>query len=147
MSRVLTFTYKEITITPNMSLNSPVGSKNTPNLKNISNNPGGFESKESSFGINPQRAKTVRQATTTVINTRAGFAKFLHSSGLRLLTSAVEFQRTGDFIQSSVVVYPQNNDYKEPLVNFLERYPDLQAKVNIINESLKPTQEQMQIIS
>jgi hypothetical protein len=64
-----------------------------------------------------------------------------------LLTSAVEFQQSGDFIHSSYVVYLNHGRFKESLGEFLSRYPQMSQQVEAINEQLKPVQTKMQVLT
>ena len=123
--------------TPNTS------STETPNQPNV---PGSFE-KQSQQARTATRSRKVRAATNQIINSRASFANYLAQGGLGLLTSSIEFQQNGDFILSSYVVYPDHKNFKEPLPQFLSRYPELQQSVIAINDQLKPLQGDMEIIT
>jgi hypothetical protein len=112
---------------------------------NLSNTGGGKESREQSFGRSVAKSASIKEATGVVIATRQDFANYLAKGGLRLLTSALIFEKTGDFVESSFVVYPQSKNAQEPLAKFLLRYPNLVEAVGAINEALKPVQGQMTI--
>ncbi len=120
------------------------GNESSPN---ISNTPGGFEQKENSAAAAISRSQSVRQATGAIINTREGFVKFLNDNGLDLLTSAVKFQKTGDFIYSSIIIHTNSGGQTEPLSEFLTRYPQLTENVEKIRDSLSSSQSNMNVIS
>jgi hypothetical protein len=134
------------TFTPPTSRPSqmPSNGQNIPNQSNIG---GGAENRENAISNSVARSHGIKTATTSIISTRSEFVDYLKKSGLDLLTSAVEFQKTGDFIQSSYIVYRQHNNQKEPLKLFIDRYPQLQDSITQINNSLKAVQTQMNIIS
>ncbi len=119
---------------------------NTNSAPNISNS-GPRQESQSQWSRSVSRGKAVKKATSTVINTRSELVSFFRKSGLDLMTSAVEFQANGDFIQSSYVIYPQQNNFKESLSDFLLRYPTIKPAATTINERLKSVQSQMQVIS
>jgi hypothetical protein len=93
------------------------------------------------------RSRKVKAAASAVIQTRSQFVQYLRQGGLDLVTYAVTFQKTGDFILSSSVVYPKHQGYREPLAQFLQRYPNLQAAAIAIRDQLKPLQNQMDVKS
>ncbi len=89
---------------------------------------------------------SIRKASAKIITTRQEFKEYLMNQGLDLLTSAIEFQKTGDFILSSWVIYPKHQDFKEPLGEFLLRYPQLQQAAKLIREALKPFQKDIKVV-
>lgn len=93
------------------------------------------ESKES-FRQSVSRAKQVRSVLSRVISSREELSTYLAQYGLQLLTSAVEYEKTRDFIGSSYILYSQHNNYLEPLVRFLERYPDYRPSIQAIATNL-----------
>lgn len=93
------------------------------------------------------RSAKIRTATSAVVQTRAQFVAYLKQGGLDLWTSAVEFQSTADFILSSYVIYTNHNNFKEPLTQFLQRYPNLQSVANSIKDQLRPTAVNMQVVT
>jgi hypothetical protein len=117
---------------------------NTPNM--ASNIPASFE-KQSQWARSVGRSHQIKAATSAVIQTRGQLVDYLKQHGMDLLTSSIEFQQTGDFILSSYVVYPQHNNQKEPLGDFLQRYPFLQEGVLAIRDQLRPVQSNMQVIT
>lgn len=114
---------------------------NQPQLANI---PAATE-QQKQIARSVARGRKIRAATSTVIQTRGQLVSYLRQNGLDLLTSSLEFQQTGDFITSSYVVYPSHGNLKEPLVEFLRRYPSLQEPILAIRDSLRPLQDQMQV--
>jgi hypothetical protein len=102
---------------------------------------------EGSWAKSVARSRSTRQATKVIINTRADFKEYLAQYNLGLVTSAVEFQRNGDFIASSYIVYLTEDNKKEPLRSFLKRFPQLQEAVQKIRDSLRPVQNKMQVIT
>ena len=122
---------------------------NSGNLPQQSNYAPHQESRESQgeFGRSVARSAKIKQATTGIIRTRSQFKQYLLQNGMDLYTSAVEFQQTGDFILSSYAVYLQHNNYKEPLGEFLQRYPNLQVPVMNIRDQLRPMQQSMQVLT
>ncbi|MBC7472003.1 MAG: hypothetical protein H7196_01930 [candidate division SR1 bacterium] len=134
--------------TPNIPKNlsnSPVNNSSLPNQNNIAGNR--TEQINNTFSNSVQRSKTIKKVTTNIISSRGDFVVYLRKSRLDLLTSAVIFQDTGDFILSSYVVYLDHNNAKEPLDSFLQRYPNLVEPIQKINDSLKPLQSNLKIIS
>ncbi len=93
------------------------------------------------------RSAHIKKAASTIIRTRGDFKQYLQQNGMDLFTSAIDFQQTGDFITSSYVIYRNHNDYREPLINFLNRYPQLQQPVIQIREQLRSQQSNMQVIT
>ncbi|MBC7406375.1 MAG: hypothetical protein H7230_02815 [Candidatus Parcubacteria bacterium] len=91
-------------------------------------------------------SRTTRKATGKIITTRQEFKDYLVTQGLDLLTSAVEFQKTGDFVLASMVIYPKHNNFKEPLSEFLVRYPQLQSAAKLIRDALKPYQKDIKVV-
>ena len=129
---------------PQMPSNQMGGNPNSgPNLSNISPS----QEKVGEWQKSVARSAVIKSATSTVIKTRADFEIFLKQNGMYLLTSAVEFQQTGDFILSSYVFYRNYQDYREPLAVFLQRYPQLQQAVIQIRDSLRPVQQNMQVVT
>jgi hypothetical protein len=122
---------------------APQGDPNSagPQINNIS--PG--QEKQSQWTRSVARSASIRRSANTIIQTRAQFKKYLKENSMDLYTSAVEFQHTGDFILSSYVIYTSYNEYKEPLMVFLQRYPQLQDPVSAIRDSLRPAQQGMQV--
>lgn len=97
------------------------------------------ESRES-FQQSASKARQVRAVLTKVITSREELAHYLGQHGLKLLTSAVEFEKTRDFIGSSYIMYAQANDYLEPVSTFIERYPDYRPSFESITTSLRAGQ-------
>jgi hypothetical protein len=123
---------------------SPSG--NGFNMPSLSNTVGSAE-KENAVQSSVQRGKVLKKTTNAIISTRSDFVSYLRQSGLDLLTSAIEFQESGDFIKSSYVIYTQHKNQMEPLTLFITRYPQLQESILKISESLKPYQESMKVRS
>jgi hypothetical protein len=131
-----------------------------PNLEMPSSNPGTPDSfgqlpaqsnitsgleKEGTFTRSIQRSRTFKKAANLVINTRQQLVDYLKQSKLDLLTSSVEFARTGDFITSSYVVYTEYNGYKENLGVFVERFPVLRQSVEALSAKLRPVQSSLNL--
>jgi hypothetical protein len=134
--------------TPNIPRSNPSAPSNGPQQPNQSNVAGaGFEQSPNTFSKSVQRSKVIKKATSGIISSREDFTLYLRKSRLDLLTSAVIFQETGDFIESSYIVYLDHNNTKEPLASFLQRYPNLLEPIQKINDSLKPLQSSLQIRS
>ncbi len=93
------------------------------------------------------RSASIRQAAGAVIKTRAQFKAYLKQNGMDLVTSAVEFQASGDFIASSYIEYMNHGGFKEPLTLFLSRYPQLQQSAVEIRDRLRPVQGHMQVVT
>jgi hypothetical protein len=108
---------------------APPSSNDTPG-GNINTYRSG-ESRES-FQQSTNKARQVRAAVQQVLTSRDELAKYLAQYGMKLLTSAVEYERSKDFVVSSYILYEQYDNYLEPLVQFLQRYPDYQASVDYI---------------
>jgi hypothetical protein len=116
---------------------------NTPNT--ISNAPG--QEKTTTWSRAVTRSAVTKQATTAIKLTRFQFKQFLNQNKMDLITSAVEFQKNGDFILSSYILYTDFPNIREPLPAFLKRYPQFQQSVVAIRDQLKPMQSQMNIKS
>jgi hypothetical protein len=127
----------------------PTQGANTPDsgIPQQINNVAGSQEKQSQWAKSVGRSHQIKAAAKTVIQTRSQLAAYLQQSGLQLLTSSIEFQNTGDFILSSYVVYPQYGNQKEPLAQFISRYPQLQEPVAKIRDSLRPAQAGMQVVT
>jgi len=93
------------------------------------------------------RGAKIKAAAASVIQNRSQLVSYLRQNGLDLWTSAVEFQKTSDFIVSSYVIYPKHGNFKEPFVNFLQRYPNLLPAAQAIRDSLRPVSSQMQVVT
>jgi hypothetical protein len=129
---------------PSAPRSSPSG--NGFNMPNLSNTVGSVE-KENAVQSSVQRGKALKKTTSAIISTRSEFVSYLRQNGLDLLTSAIEFQESGDFVKSSYVIYTQHKNQMEPLALFITRYPQLQESISQINESLKPYQASMKVKS
>lgn len=105
-------------------------------VQNTTNTFRSGESRES-FQQSANKARAIRSHVTKVITSREELAKYLLQYGLQLLTSAVEYEQTSDFIASSYILYMKHNNYLEPLKVFLERFPDYQASIDVIVQRLK----------
>jgi hypothetical protein len=131
---------------PNLEM--PSSNPTTPDsfgqLPTQSNIASGLE-KEGTFTRSIQKSRVFKQAAKVVINTRQQLVDYLKQSKLDLLTSSVEFARTGDFITSSYVVYTEYNGYKENLSDFVERFPALRQSVEALREKLRPVQSALNI--
>lgn len=128
------------------SLLRPPSPSNIPNGTNTPNIPGSQE-RHNNFAQVLSRSKQIRRGTKAIISTRAEFVHYLKKNGLNLITSAVLFQRTHDFIQSSFIIYPYQNNLKEPLVNFLNRYPDFKPSLEKINRDLHEKAPNIHVIT
>jgi hypothetical protein len=126
---------------PSQNLNrANIGSPDGSNI-NIASG----QEQQNNIASSVQRGKALQKAIQTVISSREDLVQYLRSAGLDLVTSGVEFQDTGDFIQSSYVVYPSHNNQKEALRSFINRYPQLKDSIEAINQTLRPVQTYMQI--
>jgi hypothetical protein len=123
---------------------TPPSPRQIPSAPNITNIPSGQE-KQNDFAQALARSTVVKQATTAIINSRADLITWLRSHNLDLVTSATKFQNTGDFIQSSYVVYAKNQ--MEPLQDFVSRNQALESAVQSINHQLKAQQSNMNVVS
>lgn len=124
------------------SFRPPSINNTNPNTSNQNNyTPNNLESNEAYKVVS--KAKKTRQATQLIINTRLGFKKYLQQQSLDLVTSAIDFRKTGDFILSSYIVYKNHNNHKESLLEFLKRYPQLHQPVIQIRDNLKSSQKLM----
>jgi hypothetical protein len=108
---------------------------NAQNIPNISNIPGAQE-QVGEVAKSVAKSQVIKTTTQMIINSREEFAQYLAQSGLDLVTSWVEFEKSRDFIQSSYVVYIQSNNFTEPLVDFLQRYPQLREPVQALNQKI-----------
>jgi hypothetical protein len=131
---------------PNFNFQPNLPNNFDPSVPNQINQPGDQE-RQNNWARSISRSKRIKAAAKTIIATRQDLADYLAQGGLKLLTSSIEFQQTGDFIRSSYVIYTQHNDVSEPLANFLERYDFLKEVAEKINQDLKPTQGQMQVLT
>lgn len=133
---------------PNQNFAPPGGGGDSggPNISNTAGIAPGQE-KLTGWAKSVAKSQTTRAATTTIKFTRSQFKVFLNQNGMDLITSAVEFQKNGDFIFSSYVLYKTHPNIKEPLSLFLKRYPQYQSAAIAIRDHLKPLQANMQIIS
>lgn len=91
------------------------------------------------------RSYTIRKATNTIITTRDELAAYLLQYNIKLLTSSVEFQQSGDFLTSSYVLFEYQGNITESLEAFLKRYPSLVETVEKIRQTLRPIQSIMQV--
>jgi len=124
--------------------NNPGGNPNSaPNVSNYAPN----QEQMGRWQQSVARSAKIKKATGSIIKTRADFKNYLLQNGMDLFTSAIEFQRSGDFVMSSYILYKNYNDYKEPLAVFLQRYPQLQQPVILIRDMLKNSQQDMQIVT
>jgi len=93
------------------------------------------ESKES-YIQSVQQSRTVRAVVGQVVQTRAQFVALLANYRLGLVTSAREFDTTGDFVSSSYIVHLDHNSQREPLSAFCERYPDFLPHAQVVARTL-----------
>ncbi len=122
---------------PQMPVNMPQGGLQSGEFvpNQVSNVPGSAESQKQ-WQRSIARAGQIKASTTKIIQTRKQLVDFLKQYNIQLLTSAVEFQQTRDFIASSYVVYLNYNNFKEPLVAFLERYPQMRESAEAVKNNL-----------
>jgi hypothetical protein len=131
---------------PNLEMPSsnPVTPDSFRQFPNQSNIASGLE-KEGTFTRSIQKSRAFKQAANVVISTRQQLAEYLKQSKLDLLTSSIEFAKTGDFIISSYVVYTEYAGYKENLSVFVERFPALRQSVEALRDKLRPVQNSLNI--
>lgn len=113
------------------------GDSSAPNMKNMGGN---IDAKEAKVA---KQARRIRKSTSTIIFTRKTLADYLAKFGMKLLTSAVDFQNTGDFILSSIVVH--TNGVREPLGSFIVRYPQFQPSCIQIKNQLVVVRNSFQV--
>lgn len=118
---------------------------NPNKLNQNPNTPGNTETINESFSRSVSNSHHIRAAATTIINTREDLANVLKNQHIELLTKATVFSRTGDFIESSYVVYTKFKNHREPLSAFLERYPQIKPFAQKINEDLRPHKNSLKI--
>lgn len=121
--------------------NNPESAGNTPNQSNYA--PG--QEKQAAWTRAIARSQSTKQGSKTIKSARASFVAFLNQNGMNLLTSAVEFARSGDFIKSSYIIYTRHDDFRQPLSDFLKQYPQYTDGVVQIRDFLKQTQNQIQV--
>jgi len=113
-------------------------------MPNQSQAPSGVE-QEGPWQKSIRRSKQTRAATKQVIHTRKDLEQYLANQGIKLLTSATEFQESGNFLTSSYVVFTGFENYRERLVDFLVRYPQLRPIVEAISVSIQPISRDLHI--
>ena len=123
--------------------NIPQNGSENPSLPNQSNAPG--QEKQAAWGRAIARSQSTKSASKTIKSARASFVAFLNQNGMNLLTSAVEFARSGDFIQSSYIIYTRHDDFRQPLVEFLQQHPQYSEGVIQIRDFLRQTQNQVEV--
>lgn len=125
---------------------SPAGfNPNQPGqMPQTANMASGFES-EGSWSKSVKRSRKTKAVTGRIKMSRKELVDYLKQNGVDLLTSATEFQKNGDFIKSSYVIYREYNDYKEPFENFLEKYPDLRATAEFVRDEVSGLQNELQV--
>lgn len=132
---------------PNFAnFNVPINTSENPNVPNQNKNVAGQE-KQKSWGNAVIHSQTTKKGATTIRSARANFQNFLRQNGMDLLTSAVEFGKSGDFIASSYIIYKNHNDHKVSLGNFLAQYPQFGQACVQIREYLRSVQNQIQVNS
>lgn len=122
----------------------PQNSNESPSAPNQSNYGPGQE-KQAAWGRAIARSQSTKAASKTIKSARASFVAFLNQNGMNLLTSAVEFARSGDFIKSSYIIYTRHDDFRQPLEQFLQQYPQYTDGVIQIRDFLRQTQNQIQV--
>jgi hypothetical protein len=103
------------------------------------------QEKEKKWNDKIKKVQTARKASKIIIKTREELSQYLLKQRIKLVTSAVEFQKTGSFLQSSYVLYLDFGNASEKLNEFIKRYPTLVESVNQINKNLKGYQGMMQL--
>lgn len=132
---------------PNFAnFNVPINNSENPNVPNQNKNVASQE-KQKSWGNAVIRSQTTKKGAQTIRSARANFQNFLRQNGMDLLTSAVEFGKSGDFIASSYIIYKNHNDHKVALGNFLAQYPQFGQACVQIREYLRSVQNQIQVNS
>jgi len=121
----------------------PNNIESSGNMPNQSNSPG--QEKETTWSRAVVKSQNTRKGSKTIKSARASFVAFLNQNGMNLLTSAVEFARNGDFIASSYIIYTRHDDFRQPLGEFLNQYPQYMDGVIQIRDFLRQTQNQIQI--
>lgn len=129
--------------TPNIPSNNNQENPQLPNQNNV----GPGQERQKSWGQAVARSQSTKKGAQTIRSVRASFQNFLRQNGLDLLTSAIEFGQNGDFIASSYIIYTQHNNYKVPLGNFLQQYPQFVSACVQIRDYLRSVQGQIQVNS
>jgi hypothetical protein len=107
---------------------------NIPQNNNVANTPA---NKETASNRVVTKSHQIKKVTSNVTRTRASFKKFLRGFDIDLLTSLVLLNQTGDFVESSIVIYLKNNNYTESLGLFVKRYPQYLEPVTQIAKVIK----------
>jgi len=110
-----------------------------------SNAPSSGLEREGTWQKSVRRSKQTRATTKKVIHSRKDLEEFLAHQGIGLLTSAIEFQHSGNFVTASYVVYRNFDNMREPLMDFLQRYPQLKPVVEAIARDVHTLQSDLQI--
>ena len=126
---------------PSQNIPQNNSENNTPNQSNY----GPRQEKQAAWGRAIARSQSTKTASKTIKSARASFVAFLNQNGMNLLTSAVEFARCGDFIKSSYIIYTRHDDFRQPLEQFLQQYPQYLNGVIQIRDFLRQTQNQVQV--
>lgn len=116
---------------PEISNFAPPNAANTDTSQSTNNYQG---TEKERLARSVQAAKSVRAVLHSVITTRAELATYLAQHSMQLLTSAVEYTSSQDFVSSSYILYQNHNNFLEPLSDFLKRYPDYQPSIDAILE-------------
>ncbi len=125
---------------------SPPNMANMPGMNQVmGSNSEGREQNEKPAQRVARRAKAMRPIGRKIKNTRQELVDYLAENNVGLVTSALEFQNTGDFILSSYVIYHEYRDLREPLSEFITKYPDIKSSAESIREILFPLQGQMRV--
>jgi hypothetical protein len=93
------------------------------------------------------KSAKIKAATHYIQDKRSKLSQILAENELGLWTSAVEFRTTGDFIGSSYIEYRTHNGAKEPLRDFLNRYPRLTELAQAVQEAVTSQQENLDVVS
>jgi hypothetical protein len=116
---------------------------NVPN--GISNGPSSRESINNKALQVAKTSRNVRTVTSQIIATRSALKNHLIQFNLKLITSSVEFDTSGSFINSSYIEYLNHQSYREKFTSFLQRYPQFQQVAMQIDSQLQSLKGKMNI--
>jgi hypothetical protein len=94
---------------PNKNIN--VGSAGNQNL----------DTRQSQYGVNAGKVGIIRTYTSKVVSLREQFENFLLTQNIKLVTSFSEMVTNKSFINSSYIIYVDQDGKREKLSKFLER--------------------------
>jgi hypothetical protein len=96
-----------------------------------------LDRKDKDFGVNSNKVGAIRTYSAGIVNSRKDLEKYLLKKGIKLVTSFSDYVSSNSFIESSFVIYIEQEGTMEKLEDFIKRNEQFQEIVAKIELDLK----------